>query len=190
VPASRAPICHERATTFSNYKITLCSTVADATRPVHGELRPGAVSSAAEAVSAAHSGGTNATFTGSPLPTTQTETRRRHRVTIEQIFADLTDGAAGSPARCSLAKQSPVTPPRSPRCPRPGGCWTRSPRAGCGRQAGIASAVTANVGRVGHAALGLGRPQRCWRSLRMRARSRRWAARTAGWRALALRQLR
>jgi len=53
-----------------------------------------------------------------------------------------------------------------------------------------ASAVTANVGRVGHAALGLGRPQRCWRSLRMRARSRRWAARTSGWRALALRQVR
>ena len=52
------------------------------------------------------------------------------------------------------------------------------------------SAVTANVGRVDHAAVGLGRPQRCWRSLRIRARSRRWAARTAGWRALALRQLR
>jgi hypothetical protein len=51
-----------------------------------------------------------------------------------------------------------------------------------------ASAVTTNVRRVGHAALGLGRPQRCWRSLQ--ARSRRWAARTSGWRALALRQRR
>src|SRR5450755_452796 len=39
-----------------------------------------------------------------------------------------------------------------------------------------------------HAALGLGRPQRCWRSLRIRARSRRWAASTSGWRVLALRQ--
>ena len=63
-------------------------------------------------------------------------------------------------------------------------------RVACERRGVRASAVTANVGRVGHAALGLGRPQRCWRSLRMRARSRRWAARTAGWRALALRQLR
>ena len=35
-----------------------------------------------------------------------------------------------------------------------------------------------------------GWPQRRWRSLRMRARSRRWAARTSGWRALALRQRR
>jgi hypothetical protein len=41
-----------------------------------------------------------------------------------------------------------------------------------------------------HAALGLGRPQRCWRSLRMRARSRRWAASTSGWRAWAFRQRR
>jgi putative transposase len=41
-----------------------------------------------------------------------------------------------------------------------------------------------------HAALGFGRPQRCWRSLRMRARSRRWAASTSGWRAWALRQRR
>ena len=46
-----------------------------------------------------------------------------------------------------------------------------------------ASAVATNVHRFGHAALGLGWPQRCWRSLRMRARSRRWAARTSGWRA-------
>src|SRR5215831_2077460 len=43
---------------------------------------------------------------------------------------------------------------------------------------------------AGYAAAVLGRPQRCWRSLRMRARSRRWAARTSGWRALALRQRR
>ncbi len=42
------------------------------------------------------------------------------------------------------------------------------------------SALATNVYRVGHAALGFGRPQRCWRSLRMRARSRRWAARTSG----------
>src|SRR3954447_3325837 len=48
-----------------------------------------------------------------------------------------------------------------------------------------------NVHRVwGQAALVRGRPQRCWRSLRTRARSRRWAARTSGWRALALRQRR
>jgi len=53
-----------------------------------------------------------------------------------------------------------------------------------------ASALAMNVHRVGHAALGFGRPQRCWRSLRMRARSRRWAARTSGWRAWALRQRR
>ena len=53
-----------------------------------------------------------------------------------------------------------------------------------------ASALTTNVHRVGHAALGFGRPQRCWRSLRMRARSRRWAASTSGWRAWALRQRR
>ena len=53
-----------------------------------------------------------------------------------------------------------------------------------------ASALATNVHRVGHAALGFGRPQRCWRSLRMRARSRRWAARTSGWRAWALRQRR
>jgi hypothetical protein len=53
-----------------------------------------------------------------------------------------------------------------------------------------ASAVATNVDRVGHAALGFGRPQRCWRSLRMRARSRRWAASTSGWRAWALRQRR
>ena len=44
----------------------------------------------------------------------------------------------------------------------------------------------------GHAAhdRGLGRPQRCWRSLRTRARSRRWAVKTPGWRALALPQRR
>ena len=36
---------------------------------------------------------------------------------------------------------------------------------------------------TGQAALGPGRPHRCWRSLRMRARSRRWAASTPGWRA-------
>ena len=47
----------------------------------------------------------------------------------------------------------------------------------------LPSAVATNVHRFGHAALGLGWPQRCWRSLRMRARSRRWAARTSGWRA-------
>src|ERR1700691_6490367 len=41
-----------------------------------------------------------------------------------------------------------------------------------------------------HAAMGLGRPQRCWRSLRMRAHSRRWAARTPGWRAVAVRHAR
>ncbi len=46
-----------------------------------------------------------------------------------------------------------------------------------------ASALATNVHRVGYAALGFGRPQRCWRSLRMRARSRRWAASTSGWRA-------
>ena len=56
--------------------------------------------------------------------------------------------------------------------------------------ANAASALATNVHRVGHAALGFGRPQRCWRSLRMRARSRRWAARTSGWRAWALRQRR
>ena len=33
-----------------------------------------------------------------------------------------------------------------------------------------ASALATNVHRIGHAALGFGRPQRCWRSLRMRAR--------------------
>ena len=53
-----------------------------------------------------------------------------------------------------------------------------------------ASALATNVHRLGHAAFGFGRPQRCWRSLRTRARSRRWAARTSGWRALALRQRR
>ncbi|HET6185552.1 MAG TPA: formyltransferase family protein [Trebonia sp.] len=47
----------------------------------------------------------------------------------------------------------------------------------------LSSAVATNVHRFGHAALGLGWPRRCWRSLRMRARSRRWAARTSGWRA-------
>jgi hypothetical protein len=36
----------------------------------------------------------------------------------------------------------------------------------------------------------VGCPSRWWRSLRMRARSQRWAARTSGWRALALRQRR
>jgi hypothetical protein len=41
-----------------------------------------------------------------------------------------------------------------------------------------------------HAAFGRGRPQRCWRLLRTRARSRHWAARMSGWRALALRQAR
>ena len=55
---------------------------------------------------------------------------------------------------------------------------------------GNASALATNVHRIGHAALGFGRPQRCWRSLRMRARSRRWAASTSGWRAWALRQRR
>jgi integrase/recombinase XerD len=54
----------------------------------------------------------------------------------------------------------------------------------------LASALATNVHRIGHAALGFGRPQRCWRSLRMRARSRRWAASTSGWRAWALRQRR
>ena len=54
----------------------------------------------------------------------------------------------------------------------------------------LASALATNVHRLGYAALGFGRPQRCWRSLRMRARSRRWAARTSGWRAWALRQRR
>jgi len=44
----------------------------------------------------------------------------------------------------------------------------------------LASALTTNVHRVNHAALGFGRPQRCWRSLRTRARSRRWAASTSG----------
>ena len=58
------------------------------------------------------------------------------------------------------------------------------------RPAVAASAVTTNVYRVGQAALVLGRPQRWRRSLRMRARSRRWAARMSGWRALALRQRR
>jgi hypothetical protein len=54
--------------------------------------------------------------------------------------------------------------------------WTRS-------LAFLASALAANVHRAGHAALSFGRPQRWWRSLRVRARSRRWAARTSGWRA-------
>jgi hypothetical protein len=36
------------------------------------------------------------------------------------------------------------------------------------------------IHRLGYAASGFGRPQRCWRSLRMRARSRRWAASTPG----------
>ena len=49
-------------------------------------------------------------------------------------------------------------------------------------------ALATNVHRLGYAALGFGRPQRCWRSLRRRARSRRWAASTPGWRAWALRQ--
>ena len=44
----------------------------------------------------------------------------------------------------------------------------------------FASALATNVHRLGYAALGFGRPQRCWRSLRMRARSRRWAASTSG----------
>src|SRR4029077_18025240 len=44
----------------------------------------------------------------------------------------------------------------------------------------LASAVATNVHRVGHAALGFGRPQRCWRSLRMRARSRRWGRMDSG----------
>jgi hypothetical protein len=42
---------------------------------------------------------------------------------------------------------------------------------------GNASALAANVDRLGQAALGFGRPQRCWRSLRMRARSRAIAGR-------------
>jgi anti-sigma factor RsiW len=55
----------------------------------------------------------------------------------------------------------------------------------------LASALTKNVtGSRDQAALDRGRPQRCWRSLRMRARSRRCAVRTSGWRALALRQRR
>jgi hypothetical protein len=52
------------------------------------------------------------------------------------------------------------------------------------------SALATKVHRAGHAASGLGRPQRCWRSLRTRARPRRWAANTPGWRAWALRQRR
>ena len=63
----------------------------------------------------------------------------------------------------------------------------RDPRGDRDRRA---SALATNVHRFGHAALGFGRPQRCWRSLRMRARSRRWAASTSGWRACALRQRR
>jgi hypothetical protein len=59
--------------------------------------------------------------------------------------------------------------------------------ASCDRKA---NALATNVHRFGHAALGFGRPQRCWRSLRIQARSRRWAARTSGWRACALRQRR
>jgi hypothetical protein len=59
-----------------------------------------------------------------------------------------------------------------------------------GSPATVASALTTNVHRLCYAALGFGRPQRCWRSLRMRARSRRWAASTSGWRAWALRQRR
>lgn len=53
-----------------------------------------------------------------------------------------------------------------------------------------ASALAARDHRVGQAAFGAGRPQRWWRSLRMRARSRRCAARTAGSRGWALRQRR
>ena len=56
--------------------------------------------------------------------------------------------------------------------------------------AALTSGLSMNVRRVGQAALVLGWPQRCWRWLRMRARSRRWAARTSGWRPLALRQRR
>ncbi|MGC0344216.1 hypothetical protein RKD20_009250 [Streptomyces sp. SLBN-8D4] len=53
------------------------------------------------------------------------------------------------------------------------------------------SAVTGLVRRVGQAAVVTGRPpQRMPFSLRMRARSLRSAARTPGWRALALRQRR
>ena len=76
---------------------------------------------------------------------------------------------------------------------RPGrirGERARSRNPADGARARRASALATNVHRLGHAALGFGRPQRCWRSLRMRARSRRWAASTSGWRAWALRQRR
>ena len=53
-----------------------------------------------------------------------------------------------------------------------------------------ASALTRMDHRVGQAAQGWGRPQRWPFSLRTRARSRRWASRTRGSRALALRQRR
>ena len=54
----------------------------------------------------------------------------------------------------------------------------------------LASALTRMDHRVGQAAQGWGRPQRWPFSLRTRARSRRWASRTCGSRALALRQRR
>ncbi len=66
----------------------------------------------------------------------------------------------------------------------------RQPAPPPARIPAVAGAVTTNVHRAGHAAFAVGRPRRCWRSLRTRARSRRWAARIPGWRALALRQRR
>ena len=57
-------------------------------------------------------------------------------------------------------------------------------------EAETASALTRMDHRVGQAARGWGRPQRWPFSLRTRARSRRWASRTRGSRALALRQRR
>jgi hypothetical protein len=86
-------------------------------------------------------------------------------------------------------RRSPARPP--PRRARPASTGTQvrtksaqltSPRC--------SSALATKVLRAGHAALGLGRPQRCWRPLRMQARPRRWAASTPGWRAWALRQRR
>ena len=58
------------------------------------------------------------------------------------------------------------------------------------RLAQLASALTRIDHRVGQAARGWGRPQRWPFSLWARARSRRWASRTRGSRALALRQRR
>jgi hypothetical protein len=64
--------------------------------------------------------------------------------------------------------------PHPVRCKRVHPAWSK------GATIRSASALATNVHRVSHAALGFGRPQRCWRSLRMRARSRRWAASTSG----------